>query len=127
MQLKDSLRYRIKKKIRKKVLEFLSLEKATDDIDLACSAIESNLDDLNSLREEIESLRKQQDLIRKSYVNITKDVSLLATAVQEMVVGMLGSKAITSKKEALKKEDEWLDADLDDYLDHKTKKKKIIH
>ena len=127
MQLKDSLRYRIKKKIKCKILEFLSLEKTTEDIDLACSAIESNLDDLNSLRNEIEALRKQQELIRKSYINITKDVSLLATAVQDMVVGMIGTKITTNKKEVLKKEDEWLEADLDDYLDYKTKKKKIIH
>ena len=49
MQLKDSLRYRIKKKIRNRVLKFLGLEKATSDIDLVCSAIESNLDELNDL------------------------------------------------------------------------------
>jgi len=127
MQLKDSLRYRIKKKIRSRVLEFLNLEKASGDIDLACSAIESNLDDINSLRKELDHIKKQQDLIRKSYINITKDVSLLANAIQEMVVGMIGSKSSLTKKSEADKDDEWLEAGLDDYLDYKTKKKKIIH
>ena len=127
MQSKDSLRYQIKKKIRKKLLEFLNLDEISSDIDLACSAAESNFDDLNKLRKDIELIQKQNDLIKKSYINLTKDVSLLATAVQDMVVGMIGQKASIKVKEKIGEEDEWLEADLDDYLDYKTKKKKIIH
>ena len=127
MQLKDSLRYQIKKKIRNRILKFLDLEKTSGDIDLACSAIESNLDDLNSLRKELDQIKTQQEIIRKSYRNITKDVGILANAIQELVVGMVGTKALSKKSPVDSKEDEWLEADLDDYLDYKTKKKKIIH